>query len=93
LPEPGSTIGAWSLTGPSTRGSPAPRERFEAASHAVRDALAQRLVKTKTIYGRQNAKRIYYLSMGFLLGRSLTADRTIHEYATEIWKVEPCPLP
>ena len=22
-----------------------------------------------------------------------SADRTIHEYTTEIWKVEPCPVP
>jgi len=22
-----------------------------------------------------------------------SSDRTIHEYATEIWKVEPCPIP
>ena len=48
------------------------RERFEAVSHAVRDVLAQRWVKTKTTYEQQNAKRIYYLSMEFLLGRSLT---------------------
>src|SRR5215510_15004500 len=47
------------------------RERFEAFSHAVRDILAQRWVKTKTTYEQQNAKRIYYLSMEFLLGRSL----------------------
>jgi glycogen phosphorylase len=23
----------------------------------------------------------------------LSADRTIHEYTTEIWKVDPCPAP
>jgi glycogen phosphorylase len=52
------------------------RERFEAVSHAVRDVLAQRWVKTKTTYEQQNAKRIYYLSMEFLLGRSLTNNIT-----------------
>ncbi len=52
------------------------RERFEAVSHAVRDILAQRWVKTKTTYEQQNAKRIYYLSMEFLLGRSLTNNIT-----------------
>src|SRR5215831_13442152 len=52
------------------------RERFEAAAHAMRDVLAQRWVKTKTTYERQNAKRIYYLSMEFLLGRSLTNNLT-----------------
>jgi glycogen phosphorylase len=47
------------------------RERFEAFAHSVRDILAQRWVQTKTTYEQQNAKRIYYLSMEFLLGRSL----------------------
>jgi glycogen phosphorylase len=48
-----------------------PRERFEAFAHSIRDILAQRWIRTKTTYERQNAKRIYYLSMEFLLGRSL----------------------
>src|SRR5215813_1095907 len=52
------------------------RERFEAFSHSVRDILAQRWVKTKTTYERQNAKRIYYLSMEFLIGRSLANNVT-----------------
>jgi starch phosphorylase len=47
------------------------RERFEAFSHSVRDILAQRWVQTKTTYERENAKRIYYLSMEFLIGRLL----------------------
>ncbi len=47
------------------------RERFEAFSHSIRDILAQRWVQTKSTYERQNAKRIYYLSMEFLIGRSL----------------------
>src|SRR6202035_292403 len=49
-----------------------PRERFEAFSRAMRDILAQRWVRTKTTYEQQNAKRIYYLSLEFLIGRSLT---------------------
>ena len=52
------------------------RERFEAFAHSVRDVLAQRWVKTKTTYEQQNAKRIYYLSMEFLLGRSLANNLT-----------------
>src|SRR5580658_4133934 len=47
------------------------RERFEAFSSSVRDILAHRWVSTKNTYERQNAKRIYYLSMEFLIGRSL----------------------
>ena len=52
------------------------RERFEAFSHSVRDILAQRWVRTKTTYERENAKRIYYLSMEFLIGRSLANNVT-----------------
>ena len=47
------------------------RERFEAFSRSVRDVLAQRWVLTKDTYYRENAKRVYYLSMEFLIGRSL----------------------
>src|SRR5208337_809747 len=47
------------------------RERFEAFSRSVRDILAQRWVVTRKTYERQNAKRIYYLSLEFLIGRSL----------------------
>jgi starch phosphorylase len=52
------------------------RERFEAFSRSVRDILAQRWVRTKTTYEQRNAKRIYYLSMEFLLGRSLANNIT-----------------
>src|ERR1700747_1330388 len=52
------------------------RERFEACAHSVRDVLAQRWVRTKTTYEQQNAKRIYYLSLEFLLGRSLANNIT-----------------
>ncbi len=52
------------------------RERFEAFSHSVRDILAQRWVLTKNTYERENAKRVYYLSMEFLIGRSLANNIT-----------------
>jgi starch phosphorylase len=52
------------------------RERFEAFSHSVRDILAKRWVLTKDTYERENAKRIYYLSMEFLIGRSLANNIT-----------------
>src|SRR2546423_13586637 len=52
------------------------RERFEAFSSSIRDVLAQRWVLTKTTYERENAKRVYYLSLEFLLGRSLTNNVT-----------------
>ena len=46
------------------------RERFEAFARSVRDILAQRWVLTKQTYEGENPKRIYYLSMEFLIGRS-----------------------
>ncbi|MFZ0139032.1 MAG: glycogen/starch/alpha-glucan phosphorylase [Candidatus Sulfotelmatobacter sp.] len=52
------------------------RERFEAFSRSVRDILAQRWVLTKDTYEQENAKRIYYLSMEFLIGRSLANNIT-----------------
>jgi starch phosphorylase len=48
-----------------------PRERFEAFAHSVRDILSQRWVHTEETYERENPKRVYYLSMEFLIGRSL----------------------
>jgi glycogen phosphorylase len=48
-----------------------PRERFEAFSLSVREVLARRWVKTESTYARENPKRVYYLSMEFLIGRSL----------------------
>jgi len=48
-----------------------PRDRFEAFARSVRDILSQRWVLTENTYDRQNAKRLYYLSMEFLIGRSL----------------------
>ncbi len=47
------------------------RERFEAFSHSIRDVLAQRWQLTRSTYEKANAKRVYYLSMEFLIGRSL----------------------
>ena len=52
------------------------RERFEAASRSVRDVLSQRWVRTERTYNRLNPKRVYYLSMEFLIGRSLTNNIT-----------------
>jgi glycogen phosphorylase len=53
-----------------------PRDRFEAFASAVRDILSQRWVSTNDTYDRENPKRIYYLSMEFLIGRSLANNVT-----------------
>src|SRR5436190_19311644 len=47
------------------------RERFEAAARAVRDVLSQRWILTEKTYEQRNPKRAYYLSMEYLIGRSL----------------------
>jgi len=47
-----------------------PREHFEAVARSVRDVLSQRWVLTEKTYEQKNPKRVYYLSMEFLLGRS-----------------------
>jgi starch phosphorylase len=47
------------------------RERYEAVARSVRDILSQRWEKTEEVYDRENPKRVYYLSMEFLIGRSL----------------------
>jgi starch phosphorylase len=51
--------------------SATPRERFEAFALAVRDVTAARWAQTVRTYERENPKRLYYLSMEFLIGRSL----------------------
>src|SRR5215813_13565980 len=53
-----------------------PRERFEAFARSVRDILSQRWVLSEKTYERSNPKRVYYLSMEFLIGRSLANNVT-----------------
>src|SRR5438094_505727 len=52
------------------------RERFEAIARSVRDILSQRWLHTEKTYARENPKRVYYLSMEFLIGRSLANNVT-----------------
>jgi glycogen phosphorylase len=51
-------------------------ERYEALARSVRDVLSQRWVRTEQAYQRVNPKRVYYMSMEFLIGRSLTNNVT-----------------
>jgi glycogen phosphorylase len=53
-----------------------PREQFEATARSVRDVISQRWLRTEKTYERKNPKRVYYLSMEFLLGRSLANNVT-----------------
>src|SRR5215470_9933497 len=52
------------------------REEYEAIAHSVRDVISQRWLLTDRTYERENPKRVYYLSMEFLLGRSLANNLT-----------------
>ena len=47
------------------------RERYEAAARTVRDILSDRWLRTDETYARENPKRVYYISIEFLIGRSL----------------------
>ena len=58
---------------PATAGK---REQYEAAARSARDILSQRWMRTQSTYDSQNPKRVYYLSMEFLIGRSLTNNIT-----------------
>lgn len=47
------------------------RDIYQALTLAVRDRLLEKLLQTEVRYQKANAKRLYYLSMEFLIGRSL----------------------
>src|ERR1700687_1763759 len=48
------------------------RDQFEVFALSLRDVLAQRWVLTTQTHAQQNPKRVYYLSLEYLLGRSLS---------------------
>ncbi len=46
-------------------------DRYFSVAYAVRDRLMRRWIETQQTYYRNDAKRIYYLSLEFLMGRAL----------------------
>jgi glycogen phosphorylase len=46
-------------------------DKYTALSYAVRDRLMERWLRTQDTYYKNDAKRVYYLSMEFLMGRAL----------------------
>jgi glycogen phosphorylase len=67
-----------------------PRQRYEALAHSVRDILSQRWVRTEQTYEHESSKRVYYLSMEFLIGRSLTnniANLLLSPYVSDAAKL------
>src|SRR6266481_3138661 len=59
----------YTLARPS--GDIVPHELLKPVSLAIRDYLIDRLLKTEQRYREQKVKRLYYLSMEFLMGRWL----------------------
>jgi starch phosphorylase len=49
-----------------------PRDWYQAAAFTVRDHVVERWVETANNYYEQDPKRIYYLSLEFLIGRMLS---------------------
>jgi len=48
-----------------------PLDRFFAVAYSVRDHLMNRWIETQQSYYKADAKRVYYLSLEFLMGRAL----------------------
>ena len=48
-----------------------PRDQYTAFANAVRDRIVERWIDTQEEYHRQNVKRVYYMSLEFLMGRLL----------------------
>jgi len=68
------------------------RERFEAVALTLRDVLSQRWLHTDETYDRANPKQVYYLSMEFLIGRSLTnniVNLGVEDYVREELQSDP----
>src|SRR5690606_35759875 len=53
------------------RAAASDRDLYMSTAWAVRDQLAERWASTQRRYERDNVKRVYYLSLEFLMGRSL----------------------
>jgi len=52
------------------------RDKFEAIARSFRDLLSQRWLATERTYQERNVKRVYYLSLEFLMGRALANNVT-----------------
>ncbi len=52
--------------------SATPLDHYMSLAYAVRDRLVERWLHTQQTYYRSDAKRVYYLSLEFLMGRTLS---------------------
>ncbi len=61
------------------------RDAARAAALAIRQQVIDRLIETERRYAKADAKRVYYLSIEFLLGRTL--DNTLYNLGeVEAWR-------
>ncbi len=72
------------------------RDRFMSLALTVRDRLIERWISTQQRYYKKDAKRIYYLSAEFLMGRALgnnLLNLGLHDVAQEAMKMLGLELP
>lgn len=64
---------AWHLryTLAKTHDTATPRDQYTAFAHCVRDRVFERWIETQAVHHEQDVKRVYYLSLEFLIGRLL----------------------
>ena len=64
---------AWHLRYSLAKGNghDTPRDQYTAFANAVRDRVVERWIRTQEVYSKENTKRVYYLSLEFLMGRLL----------------------
>ncbi len=61
------------------------RDKFEAIARSVRDMLSHQWLRTDATYTRRNVKRVYYVSLEFLMGRTL-ANNVTNLMFDPMWK-------
>jgi starch phosphorylase len=63
-----------------------PHDSFMALAAAIRDRIVERWILTQQNYHKKNVKRIYYLSMEFLIGRLLATNVLNLNLWDETWE-------
>ena len=63
-----------------------PQMVYQAVAHAVQEDIIDRWIATHKVYKKQNVKKVYYLSMEFLIGRLMGNNMINIGYYDEIKK-------